>query len=208
LSYIIEYNMPIKRLILASSSPRRKELLEEIGLQFEVIPGNVREVVTEGESPINHVVRLAKEKALAVAVNLTDSWVIGADTIVLLDGEILGKPAGVEDACRMLLKLNGKKHRVITGFCIHDIDRGETITSYVETIVTFNEVSEEEILNYIKTGEPFDKAGGYAIQGMGSFLVKEIEGSYTNVVGLPVDELKEVLKRLGVIRSTGRSLIE
>lgn len=189
-----------KKLILASSSPRRKELLEQVGFQFEVIPNKVDENMKNGENPVDHVLRLAEEKALDVANGLKNSWVIGADTIVLVDGEILGKPDGKQDAYRMLMKLSGKDHKVITGFCILDTDTKKTISEYVETIVTVKELTEEEIESYIETKEPFDKAGSYAIQGIGSFMVREIKGSYTNVVGLPVCEVVECLRRVGEVR--------
>jgi septum formation protein len=188
------------KLILASSSPRRKELLEQIGLRFEVVPGGVDEKIKDGENPVEHVLRLAEEKALDVANKSRDSWVIAADTIVLVDGEILGKPAKEKEAYQMLLKLSGKEHRVITGFCILNTSNGESVKESVETTVTFKELTEEEIRGYIKTKEPFDKAGGYAIQGKGSFMIKEIKGSYTNVIGLPICEVVEALERVGGVR--------
>lgn len=188
------------KLILASSSPRRKELLKQIGLRFAVVPSGVEEKIKDGECPVDHVLRLAEEKALDVAKDLKDSWVIAADTIVLVNGEILGKPAGKQDAYQMLLKLSGKEHRVITGFCILNTGNGETIKESVETTVTFKELTEEEIRGYIKTEEPFDKAGGYAIQGKGSFMIREIKGSYTNVIGLPICEVVEALERVGRVR--------
>ena len=188
------------RLILASSSPRRKELLEQIGLRFEVVPGGVEEKIKDGENPVEHVLRLAEEKALDVANGLKNSCVIAADTIVLVDGEILGKPAREQEAYQMLLKLSGKEHRVITGFCILNTGNGESVKESVETTVTFKELTEEEIRGYIKTKEPFDKAGGYAIQGKGSFMIREIKGSYTNVIGLPICEVVEALERVGGVR--------
>ena len=188
------------KLILASSSPRRKELLKQIGLRFEVVPGGVDEKIKDGENPVEYALRLAEEKALDVANKSRDSWVIAADTIVLVDGEILGKPAGKQDAHQMLLKLSGKEHRVITGFCILNTGNGESVKDSVETTVTFKELTEEEIRGYIKTKEPFDKAGGYAIQGKGSFMIREIKGSYTNVIGLPICEVVEALERVGGVR--------
>ena len=192
-----------KRLVLASSSPRRRDLLNQVGLQFEIIPSKVEEKTGNRESPIKYVLRLAKEKALDVASNSKDSWIIAADTIVLIDGKILGKPAGEKEACEMLLKLSGREHTVITGFCIFDTDTGESVREHVETTVAIKELAEEEIRGYVKTGEPLDKAGSYAIQGIGSFMVKEIRGSYTNVVGLPVSELIEALDRLGAVSLFG-----
>jgi len=196
--------LKIMKLFLASSSPRRKELLEQIGLRFEVIPSEVEEKIKDGEDPVEHVLRLAEEKALVgarCAIPLSeDSCVIAADTIVLVDGEILGKPAREQDACQMLLKLSGKDHRVITGFCILNTGNGESVKESVETTVTFKELTEEEIQGYVKTGEPFDKAGGYAIQGKGSFMIREIKGSYTNVIGLPICEVVEALQRAAGIK--------
>ena len=183
------------KLILASSSPRRKKLLKQVGLRFEVVPSEVEEKVKDGENPVEHVLRLAEEKASNVANNSKDSWVIAADTIVLVNGEILGKPVRKQEAYQMLLKLSGKEHRVITGFCILNTGNGESIKESVETTVTFKELTEEEIQRYIKTRESFDKAGGYAIQGKGSFMVRGIKGSYTNVVGLPICEVVEALQR-------------
>lgn len=190
-----------KKIILASSSPRRKELLKQVRLSFEAIPSKVDERIKDGESPVEHVVRLAEEKALDVANNSKASWVIGADTIVLLDGEIMGKPTSGEEAYQMLHKLSGKEHRVITGYCIFETGAQKSIKDHMETTVTFKELTEREIEGYIKTEEPFDKAGGYTIQGMmGSFMIKEIKGSYTNVVGLPICELVEALQRVGAIK--------
>jgi len=189
------------KIILASSSPRRKELLERIGLRFEVIPSEIEERAIAGETPIEHVMRLAKEKTFEVANNLKASCIIGADTIVLLDGEILGKPAGEDEARRMLQRLSGREHKVITGFCIFETDTKELITDYTVTRVMIKDLTEEEIEAYLKTEESFDKAGGYAIQGKGSFLVKEIKGSYTNVVGLPLCEVVEALQRAGAVTS-------
>ena len=185
------------KLILASSSPRRKELLGQIGLRFEVVPSEGEEKIKDGEDPVEHVLRLAEEKALDVANNSMDALIIAADTIVLVNGEILGKPAREQEAYQMLLKLSGKEHRVITGFCILNTGNGEAVKESVETTVTFKELTEEEIQGYIKTKEPFDKAGGYAIQGKGSFMIREIKGSYTNVVGLPICEVVEALQRVG-----------
>ena len=187
-------------LILASSSPRRRELLKQIGLRFEVIPSNVKEIKEDGEDPISHVLRLAEEKALDISQKVENSWIIGADTIVLVDDEILGKPSEEQEAYQMLMKLSGREHKVITGFCIIDSETGESTKRHVETTVMIKKLTHEEITEYIKTREPFDKAGSYAIQGIGSFMVREIKGSYTNVVGLPVCELVEVLDNLGILQ--------
>ncbi|MDY7033251.1 MAG: Maf family protein, partial [Thermodesulfobacteriota bacterium] len=161
-----------KPLILASSSPRRRELLNQIGLRFEVIPSNVEEVKEDGEYPISHVLRLAEEKALDISRKVENSWIIGADTIVLVDGEILGKPSEEQEAYQMLMKLSDREHKVLTGFCIIDSETGESTKKHVETTVMIKKLTHEEITEYIKTREPFDKAGSYAIQGRGSFMVR------------------------------------
>ena len=187
-------------LILASSSPRRRDLLRQIGLRFEVIPSSVKEEKEDGEDPISHVLRLAQEKALDILHKVENSWVIGADTIVFVNGEILGKPSEVQEAYQMLKKLSNREHKVITGFYVIDSESGKSIKRHVETAVMMKKLTHEEINGYIKTEEPFDKAGGYAIQGIGSFMVRGIKGSYTNVVGLPVCELVEDLERLGALK--------
>ncbi len=174
--------------------------MKQLGLQFEVIPSSAKESIKNGENPIEHVLRLAEDKALDVGKSMKDSWIIGADTIVLLNGEILGKPVKEQNAYQMLIKLSGKEHRVITGFCIFNTNTKESIKEYVKTRVTIKELSDEDIRGYIQTKEPFDKAGAYAIQGIGAFMVKEIKGSYTNVVGLPICELIEALSRLGAVK--------
>ena len=188
-----------RKIILASSSPRRKALLEQVGLRFEIRPAEVDEQIRDGESPIAYVLRIAEQKALNVAGNAKGSWIIGADTIVYLDGEIFGKPVGKEAAHRMLQKLSGREHTVITGFCIYASDTEESIKDYNQTNVMLKQLTDAEIEGYVNTGEPFDKAGGYAIQGIGSFMVKAINGSYTNVVGLPVCEVVAALQHAGAI---------
>lgn len=185
-----------QKIILASSSPRRKELLEQIGLKFKVVPSSIEESIQPGETPLEFAQRMAREKAHAVGKNSNDALIISADTIVLLDDHVLGKPAVKEKAYKMLTQLSGREHKVITAFYILNTSTDQSISEHVETSVTFKELCEDEILAYIKTGEPYDKAGGYAIQGIGSFMIKEIKGSYTNVVGLPICELIEVLKRI------------
>lgn len=194
------YELTSSRLILASASPRRKELLRLVGLNFEVMPSDVDEAFLKGETPKEHVLRLSEEKALFIAGLNPDAWVLGADTIVIINGEILGKPATVDEARKMLLKLSGREHKVITGFCIVRKNANVIVRDTVESAVVFKEIPEDEIEWYVRTKEPYDKAGGYAVQGMGAFFIKEIYGSYTNVVGLPLCEVMEVLKEIGVIR--------
>jgi septum formation protein len=188
-----------KTLILASRSPRRKYLLEQAGLSFAVIPSRVEEDSVPPADPGAYVRTLAEMKARAVAADHPKSWVIGADTIVLIDGRILGKPVHRDDARKMIARLSGQTHQVYTGYCIRCEDRHRLIADVVKTDVSFKPLTREEIEWYIHTGEPFDKAGAYAIQGLGTFLVKSVNGSYTNVVGLPVCEVIEVLIREGVI---------
>lgn len=188
-------------IVLASASPRRSELLSRIGLEFEVVPSNVDEELHPGESPEAHVIRLSCAKALAVSGRQAQSgrWFIGSDTVVVCDDCILGKPADAREAKAMLSRLAGRSHQVISGYAVHDRDNGRTISSAVTTTVFFKDLTPREIEGYITTGEPFDKAGAYAIQGIGSFLVPRISGSYTNVVGLPLCEVIAALEELGAI---------
>jgi septum formation protein len=187
------------RIILASASPRRVELLASAGVEFEVCAGNIPEDALPGEFPVDHVVRLAREKALDVAGKHEGRFFIGADTVVVCDDEIMGKPKDSEDAHRMLSKLSGVPHEVITGFAVYDRERDDAISEAVTTRVFFKPLREEEIAAYIATGCPFDKAGAYAIQGGAAHMVQRIDGSYTNVVGLPLCEVVEALRRIGAI---------
>jgi septum formation protein len=187
------------RLILASRSPRRYDLLKQIGLNFEVIPSNVEEDFVSAESPREHVMRLAEAKALDVGNRFPENWVIGADTIVYVDGIILGKPKSREEALEMLRLISGKEHRVLSGICVSHLKKGKRERETVETAVRVKALSPVEMDWYISTGEPFDKAGGYGIQGIGSFMIESINGSYTNVVGLPLCELMQMLVRLGAL---------
>ena len=182
-------------LILASQSPRRKYLLEQAGLRFTIVPSPFDESSIQPEAPADYVRRLAQGKADVVAAHHPWAWVIGADTIVADGDQLLGKPDSVVSARRMLTSLSGKTHQVYTGFCICRHHDGTTFLEAVCTDVTFKDLSANEIEWYIQTGEPFDKAGAYAIQGMGTFLVRRINGSYSNVVGLPVCEVIEILLR-------------
>lgn len=183
------------QLILASGSPRRKELLEQIGVSFTVKVSHADETIPSGMTPEEAVMHLASIKAVAVAANHKDSFIIGADTVVILDGEILGKPKDSKEAKRMLQSLSGRTHAVCTGVAIR---RGkDEYLFYEKTNVTFWELTEEEINGYLETGEPFDKAGAYGIQGAGAILVKKIDGDYFSVVGLPISSLYRHLRRLG-----------
>jgi septum formation protein len=187
-------------LILASRSPRRRYLLEQAGLTFSVIPSTLDESSVPVSPPADHVRMLANAKAMEVAELYPKSWVLGADTLVLIGDAVLGKPDTPVQARRMLRALSGKTHRVLTGYCICCKAAERSFSETVETKVSFKTLNETEIDWYLSTGEPFDKAGAYAVQGLGSFLVKRIEGSYTNVVGLPVCEVIECLLREGVVQ--------
>jgi septum formation protein len=187
------------RLILASKSPRRYELLKQVGLDFEVIPSRVMEDIVQKESPKEHVIRLAEAKARDIASGYPDRWVIAADTIVYINGSILGKPKSREEAMEMLHRLSGQEHWVLTGFSVCHLGKGKSDKEAVQTAVKMKTLSPTEMEWYVQTGEPFDKAGGYAIQGIGSFMIESIRGSYTNVVGLPLCELIQMLNRLGAI---------
>jgi septum formation protein len=180
-------------LVLASASPRRQELLRNAGISFAVQPADIDETPLAGEPARDCAERLAREKALAVSRLRPQDLVLGADTIVVVDEKILGKPADAADAARMLRLLSGRAHRVITGVCLVEAvasgqvpGAGEERTASETTLVTMNELSDEEIRDYVATGEPMDKAGAYAIQGMASRWIPRIEGDYTNVVGLPI----------------------
>ncbi len=187
------------RLILASASPRREELLFLAGIPFQVIPGEVDEGMVGDESPEEHVLRLSEEKAASVAGLYPDAWVLGADTVVIIDGEVLGKPARREEARVMMHKLSGRTHRVITGFTLLKATAKTRVRKAVTSTVTFREMTAEEMEWYIKTEEPYDKAGGYAVQGRAALFIRKISGSHTNVIGLPICEVVEALLELGAI---------
>ncbi len=187
------------QLILASKSPRRYELLKQLGLDFEVIPSGVVEDFFNKESPREHVIRLAEAKARDVASQYLDRWVVAADTIVCINGSILGKPKCREEAVEMLHRLSGKEHLVLTGFSVYHLEKGMDDKETVQTAVKVKTLTSAEMEWYVQTGEPFDKAGGYAIQGIGSFMIESIRGSYTNVVGLPLCELIQMLTSLGAV---------
>ena len=188
------------RLILASRSPRRHELLKQIGIDFEVVPSRVEEEdFVQNESPRDHVLRLSDAKALDVGRQYPNDWVIGADTIVYINGVILGKPKTHEEALDMLGRLSGQEHQVLSGIAVRHLSKEMAHREAVQTAVKMRTLSQDEMKWYIGSGEPFDKAGAYAIQGIGSFMIESIRGSYTNVVGLPVCELIEMMKRLGAL---------
>jgi septum formation protein len=186
--------------VLASSSPRRRELLRNAGIDFDVRTVDVPEVHTPGETPIDFATRLAIAKAEAVAQHRPQDYVLGADTIVIVDGEILGKPSDASDAARMLRLLSGKSHEVTTAVClIYPDSSRKQITASETTRVHMAELTDADISAYIATKEPMDKAGAYAIQGIASRWIDRIEGDYFNVVGLPVARVYEILLKSGAI---------
>ncbi|WP_066632605.1 Maf family protein [Desulfolucanica intricata] len=186
------------QIILASASPRRKELLEQLKLSFEIKVCPVDERIPKGVKPTEYVEYLAERKAQAVAIECSRGIIIGADTIVVKDNRILGKPDSPAQAVEMLNFLSNSIHEVLTGVAVIDAATGQKSIFSERTEVTFKDLSKEDIEGYVRTGEPLDKAGAYAIQGLGSVLVKGIKGCYFNVVGLPVSGLAEVLKNFNV----------
>jgi septum formation protein len=188
----------VKRIVLASASPRRRELLQRIGLEFEVDPSDYVEDLNAGLSPHELARSISLEKARLVAARHTDAVVIAADTIVVLGGRIIGQPGTDAEARSMLTRLNGKPHSVVTGFTVLDTGENRAVSGSVETTVHVKRVTSEEIEAYVASKEPLGKAGGYAIQGLGSVLVDRIEGDYFNVVGLPLSALAETLKEFGI----------
>ena len=186
------------KFILASASPRRRELLASIGLDFEVKPSHVPEVHQEGEAPEEYVARLSRDKAHALATEHPSEWVIAADTTVLLGDELLEKPVDSGDAARMLGTIAGKTHVVYTGVTLENVHRDYRDTRVAESEVRMLPLSAQEIAWYVATGEPLDKAGAYAVQGIGAMFIDSIHGSYTNVVGLPLATLFQMLRRAGI----------
>ena len=184
--------------MLASASPRRAELLRGAGIDFDVIVANVDESIRPGETPVEHVRRLAEEKALRVRPQANERFVLGADTVVVVAGQILGKPADAADAARMLRLLSGRRHQVLTGVAL--LGQARQVDA-ATTTVEFAPLNDSEIAAYVDSGEPMDKAGAYAIQGLASRFVTAIEGSYSNVVGLPVALVYNLCKRDGLLVS-------
>jgi septum formation protein len=190
-------------IVLASASPRRQELLRNAGIPFTVCPANIPEIPSAGESPRDCAERLAREKARAVLLQQPGKFVLGADTIVVVDGEILGKPRDEADAMRILRLLSGRTHQVITGVCLvgpsletgnQKLETGFEDTRSETTLVTMTALTDDDIHSYVATGEPMDKAGAYAIQGMASRWIPRIDGDYFNVVGLPVALVHRMLQ--------------
>ncbi|MHB8217118.1 MAG: Maf family protein [Candidatus Sulfotelmatobacter sp.] len=195
-------------IVLASASPRRQELLRNAGISFLVQPADINETPLANESPQNCAKRLARDKALAISQSRPQDYVLGADTIVVIDNSILGKPRDAADAGRMLRLLSGRTHKVVTGVCLvtpsmrgcESTPEGrEVITVSESTLVSMDEITEQEIRDYIATGEPMDKAGAYAIQGIASRWITCIDGDYSNVVGLPVRRVYSMLRKQGAL---------
>jgi septum formation protein len=184
-------------LVLASASPRRQELLRNAGITFEVQPADIAEDPLPGEAAIDCAERLAREKALAVARQHPHDVVLGADTVVVVDRQLLGKPSDAADAARMLRMLSGREHQVITGVCL--VVSGQPSVASEATLVIVSEINDKEIADYVASGEPMDKAGAYAIQGIASRWIPRIEGDYGNVVGLPVALVYRMLWQAGVV---------
>jgi len=188
----------IPPIILASNSPRRRDLLRQIGLDFSTDPADVDERVLPGEKPDVYAIRVALDKARVAARRTGNAIIIAADTVVVMDDSILGKPNGPEDAKRMLTLLSGKMHRVLTGLVIMETASRKTISKTSVTKVWFRNLSGHEIEAYVASGEPLDKAGAYGIQEKGAILVSQVEGCFYNVVGLPIALLGELLHEFGV----------
>ncbi len=186
-------------IILASESTRRVDILRSLGISFSIIPPDIDERRRRDETPREFVLRVSYEKAQKVGEHFPEKWVIGADTIVVYKGKVLGKPKDDADAFNMLKSLRGKWHKVMTGYCVLNASKDIMYRDAVETRVFVRDLSDDEIIRYIKTSEPQGKAGSYAVQGKGGYMVKEIKGSYSNVVGLPICEVAEVLMSLGVL---------
>lgn len=184
-------------IILASSSPRRREILTDLEVPFTVDAPHIVEDLLPGESPPGHVRRLAEEKARTVAAGLKEGIVIGADTVVVLDGTILGKPEDAAGAADMLRTLAGRRHQVFTGVAVIEAASGRMESAVSRSRVTMREMTDDEIAAYVETGEPLDKAGAYAVQGEGRIFVREVEGSLTNVIGLPAETTRSLLGRFG-----------
>jgi len=186
----------IPTLVLASGSPRRRELLQGLGVDFSIRPADLDESLLPGESPDRHVQRLAQEKAGARAA--AGKWVLAADTVVVIDGEILGKPGDADEARAMLERLAGRRHTVLSGVALIDGSTRRSAYGIARTEVRIAAMTPAEIAWYVATGEPMDKAGSYAIQGLGALFVEEVEGNYTNVVGLPIPLTQSLFRDLGL----------
>lgn len=189
--------MPEPRIILASASPRRAELLKQIGVVFELAPSQIEERPHPDEAPADYITRIARAKVIAVARERSAGLIIGADTVVVLNGQVMGKPENETDAQKMLRQLSGKWHAVLTGVALYDVQTRHEVADYEKTLVKFAQMTDAEIEWYVRTGEPMDKAGAYGIQGLGGLFVDEVAGNYYNVVGLPIPLVYRLARRLG-----------
>jgi len=198
--------MTLPRVILASQSPRRRELLTLVGITHEVRPADIDETYLAGEKPAPHAERLARGKCAVIAEREPDALVIGSDTIVVVDGEVLGKPKDEGDAGHMLRRLSGRSHIVVTAVAV--AWRGETRSAVEEVTVTFHSLADDDIAAYIATREPMDKAGAYGIQGYGATIVERVDGDYFAVMGLPLQLLVRVLRELGIRYSFGPLMVD
>ena len=192
-------------LILASASPRRVDLLRQLGVVFTVRPSGVDETLRPGEDGVAFASRAARDKAEAVSSANAEAWVLGADTVVLVDGEILGKPRDEADARRMLNLLSGRRHRVVTAVVLLAPGGGERDEMAIESSVEFRALAEHEIDAYVASPEPYDKAGAYAFQGAARAFIRAVDGSHTNVIGLPLDEVRALLLRHRLLLADQRS---
>lgn len=188
----------ISKLVLASSSPRREKLLKQLGLDFTIVPGKIDESQFTSLPPEKMVVELARAKAEEIAGLVEDTIIIAADTVVVYNNDVLGKPINKENAREMLKKLQGDKHTVLTGIGILSTEDGLSTFQYDRTEVYMREMEEGEIMSYVDTGEPLDKAGSYGIQGLGGMFIEKINGSYFTVVGLPIHKLAIMLKKFSI----------
>jgi septum formation protein len=188
----------MRRIILASKSPRRIDLLKQLGLKFEVIPSNIDEKKYISRDPEKSVKKIALMKANDVAKKNKNGIVIGSDTIVVFKGKIIGKPKNKNDAFKTLKKFSGKEHEVVTGLAIIDTISKKTLIDSVKTKVKFRKITDDEINDFIATGEPFDKAGGYGIQNFACIFIESVNGCFYNVVGLPLSKLTEMLKHFNI----------
>jgi len=182
------------KLVLASASPRRQELMEMLGFNFTIVPSKINEDEYKDLNPIDMVKELARVKAEEVAALVEDTVVIGSDTIVILGDKVLGKPSDQSEAGDILRKLQNRRHSVYTGFAVCDTFSGQVVVDYDKTDVFMGSITDADILDYVKTGEPMDKAGAYGIQGVGGIFVEKINGSYFTVMGLPIHKLVKILK--------------
>ena len=185
------------KIILASASPRRAALLTAIGVEFEIVPSQIQERSHPDEPPGDYITRLARAKVVAVARQRQAGLIIGGDTVVVLDGVLLEKPADEHDARRMLRALSGRWHAVLTGVALYDAESRREVADYEKTLVRFGMLTDREIDWYVASGEPMDKAGAYGIQGLAALFVEEIAGNYSNVVGLPIPLVYRLARRLG-----------